>query len=299
MDYYSETHFSLNWPAEACQYALRFKAALDEPESADDEWRALLPLFDDDPPSLGFTLTERATKDGLDVSAPGYLYAESLAIFIQVVLRKFDLPPVQFEWANYGVNCTPDAFGGGAAVVSREKITLMTTADWLYRMQTAPPEAPTPFHPAPGFLTTVVAQETNRRLEQLFDLLSQVDAAFKQGLPDSLATLNVALDLNAGHLNGGAITYDQWRALYQPVMTDDRPQPFARGQLPDGISPRQRWTLLPGQNDGWVIAAGDAPDAPHHPRFLTGVPWNNRALVVNLDQDDPVVVADADAPRGA
>lgn len=294
MDYYSETHFALDWPTEACDWALRFKAALDEPENAADEWQLLLPLFDDDPPCLGFGLTRRANNDGLDVSAPGYLCAESLAIFIQIVLRKFELPPVQFEWANYGANGAPGAFGGGAAVVSRERITLMTTADWLYRMQIAPAEAPP--HPVPGFLTTVVAQETNRRLEQLFDLLSRLDAAFKQGLPDSLATLNVALDLNAGYLNG-AITYEQWRALYQPVMAGDQPQPFTRDQLPGGISPRQIWTLLPAQNGGWLIIAGDEPDPQPHPRFLTGVPWNNTALVVNVDQADPVMaVADPRLP---
>ena len=29
-DVYSETHFTLNWPPEVCDWALRFKAALDQ-----------------------------------------------------------------------------------------------------------------------------------------------------------------------------------------------------------------------------------------------------------------------------
>jgi hypothetical protein len=328
-DFYSETHFTLTWPPEACDWALRFKAALDQAANddvaavADQEWRALLRRFYDDPPCVGFDLTR--SSDGLKVSAPGFLCAESLAIFIQAVLQTFDLPPVEFEWANYAHGNIPDIFGGGACVVRRDKIVMMTTTDWLMQMKLTPPPEPTAAiaawlrrlqpnlsdaliaqqtgdlltalnqsrrlpHPAPNFVTTVIAQEINQRMERVFGLLSQLDEALKQGLPTSLPSMNAALDLNAGHLNG-TITYEQWRALYQPIMTDGRPHCFSDEALPHGLLDTHHiWTLLPsstGANRGIYPGYYYTENTIH---FLTGVPWNNEALVVLLDEEEPAAI---------
>lgn len=324
-DYYSETHFTLDWPPPACDYALRFKAALDQAanngtDTLDETWKILCRRCGDPLTAVGFDLTR--SDAGLKVSAPGFLEADTLATFIQVVLSEFNLPPVEFEWADYAYSNAPGAFGGGAAVVSRDKIVMMTTTDWLMQMKSpllAEPTAAviittwlrqlqpnlpsdilaaqthgllgalhqsTLTHPAPGFLTTLIAQEINRKMKQVFDLLGQLDEAFKVGLPSSLATLNAALDLNAGHING-SLTYEQWLALYQPLLAGNQPRRFTRTALfadNQQQQHRQIWTLKP-LNGAWNIYPGYDPD-PAHTHFLTGVPWNNAALVVALDDNE-------------
>lgn len=134
--HHSETHFTLTWPSEVCAFALRFKTVLDQAANegmatiSGQDWPELLQQFDHDPLRVGFELTK--SDAGLAVSAPGGLCVETLATFLQLVLRRFTaLPPVRFEWADYSDNKTPDTFGGGACVIGPRQIVMMTTADWL------------------------------------------------------------------------------------------------------------------------------------------------------------------------
>jgi len=57
---------------------------------------------------------------------------DAACVFIQHLLQKFNLTlRVGFEWSHDCSKPRPDAFGGGAALISKEEIKIMSTGDWL------------------------------------------------------------------------------------------------------------------------------------------------------------------------
>jgi len=80
--------------------------------------------FDTDPgdPSNGWGLWLHSDGGGVD----------ALCAFLQHLLQRFDpTGRVTFEWSNDCSKPRVDAYGGGAAIVTADKIKSMTTGGWL------------------------------------------------------------------------------------------------------------------------------------------------------------------------
>jgi hypothetical protein len=157
-DYF--THFSLNvpLPTEAAEkYALdlaekAFRIHMGEetpddfPESLRDvaeDWQ-----FDTDTcdPSNGCGLWLHSQHGGVD----------AVCAFIQHLLQRFDpAGHATLEWSNDCSKPRVDAFGGGAAVITAERIKHINTGQWLHRQvarlrsQKPAPEIP-PAHQTKG-----------------------------------------------------------------------------------------------------------------------------------------------------
>ncbi len=57
---------------------------------------------------------------------------DAVCAFVQHLLQKFDTAPfVCFEWAHDCTKPRTDAFGGGAAVITKGEIETMNTPDWI------------------------------------------------------------------------------------------------------------------------------------------------------------------------
>jgi len=94
------------------------------------------PLRDDFPETLKDVL-EDWMFELVDCEEGILLHSDSGGIdaacaFVQHLLQKFDTAPfVSFEWSHDCSKHRPDAFGGGAAVITTAKIESMNTADWI------------------------------------------------------------------------------------------------------------------------------------------------------------------------
>ena len=79
---------------------------------------------------------ESATKHGLWLHSI-YWGVDAVCAFIQHLLQKFDPKRyVAFQWSDDCSKPRTDAYGGGAAVITAQKIKMMSTAAWLQK-QTA------------------------------------------------------------------------------------------------------------------------------------------------------------------
>ena len=57
---------------------------------------------------------------------------DAVCAFVQHLLQKFDTTPyVTFEWSHDCSKPRKDAYGGGAAVITKTEIETMNTADWI------------------------------------------------------------------------------------------------------------------------------------------------------------------------
>jgi len=57
---------------------------------------------------------------------------DAVCAFIQHLLQKFDTTPfVAFEWSHDCSKPRTDAYGGGAAVITKTEIETMNTSDWI------------------------------------------------------------------------------------------------------------------------------------------------------------------------
>ncbi len=57
---------------------------------------------------------------------------DAACAFVQHLLQKFDTAPfVTFEWSHDCTRPHADAFGGGAAVITKDEIETMNTSDWI------------------------------------------------------------------------------------------------------------------------------------------------------------------------
>lgn len=153
-DYYSKLCFAVSWPAEAIAWAKQLDDAVSAleglmPLPADGDSRAALieeTLEDCDPDirtaaaevyandcGTGCTLTEDggafiiATDESANI--------DELISFLQAVIARFDLEPVGFEWSNDASRPLIDAYGGGAAFVSKDDVELVGTGRWLAERQ--------------------------------------------------------------------------------------------------------------------------------------------------------------------
>ena len=60
---------------------------------------------------------------------------ESVCVFIQHLLQKFDFAPfVAFEWSHDCSKPRTDAYGGGAAYITSTEIETFSTSEWLRKM---------------------------------------------------------------------------------------------------------------------------------------------------------------------
>lgn len=57
---------------------------------------------------------------------------DAVCAFVQHLLQKYDTAPfISFEWSHDCTKPRVDAFGGGAAVITKDKIETMNTSDWI------------------------------------------------------------------------------------------------------------------------------------------------------------------------
>lgn len=74
-------------------------------------------------------------EHGLWVYADEFGDVEYAAQLTQVLIKKFDLNPVGFQWAETCSKPQVDSFGGGACVVSKDEIAIKTTYEMMVDLQ--------------------------------------------------------------------------------------------------------------------------------------------------------------------
>ena len=71
------------------------------------------------------------SKDGIWLHS-GSGGIDAVCAFVQHLLQKFDTTAyVTFEWSNDCSKPRTDAYGGGAAVITKHEIETMNTAEWI------------------------------------------------------------------------------------------------------------------------------------------------------------------------
>lgn len=142
-DYYTETSFEVDF--KTTKNAIDFVYVLDsvdftlaerEYRDADDPFalliNELIRALEDDY-SVGFRYEQRDTKVWFshDYSAN----IESLITVLECAMQHWDLDPIGFEWSNTCSKPRLDAFGGGAAYITKERTETMNTYQWLQSME--------------------------------------------------------------------------------------------------------------------------------------------------------------------
>ena len=133
-DYFTNLSLILRLPSlEAQTYALELAGHADQARQGDelpanfpselrdviDDW-----TFDTEPARTAAepALWLHSNCGGID----------SLCAFLQHLLQKFaPTGRVEFEWSHDCSKPRPDAYGGGAAIVTAKKIQTMSTCEWL------------------------------------------------------------------------------------------------------------------------------------------------------------------------
>ena len=133
-DYFTKLSGCLRLPSEAAQaYALDVAHKACCARQGDE-----VPA--DFPTSLadaieGWDFETEADNDGKQFGLwfhSDYGGIDSLCAFLQYLLQKFDpTGRVEFEWSHDCSKPRPDAYGGGAAIVTAKKIQTMSTCEWL------------------------------------------------------------------------------------------------------------------------------------------------------------------------
>ena len=72
-----------------------------------------------------------AQPEGLWIHDEETASVDQIATFVREILRRFDLPPVGFEWSNDRTQPHLAAYGGGAVVVSQSRGEWLYTHRWL------------------------------------------------------------------------------------------------------------------------------------------------------------------------
>jgi len=98
------------------------------------------PLPDDFPPTLKEAIEDwqfETLADGSGTKHALWLHSmyggvDAVCLFIQHLLQKFDPQgKVSFEWSHDCSKPRVDAYGGGAAIITAQKIKSMSTTAWL------------------------------------------------------------------------------------------------------------------------------------------------------------------------
>ncbi len=136
-DYFTNLSLLVPLPNKAAQqYALALADKAGSAVMQDD------PLLDDFPADLRDVIEDwrfetQASSSPNDWSL--WLYSQdggvdAVCAFIQHLLQKFDPQGyVTFEWSNDCSKPRVDAYGGGAALVTAQKIKTINTGEWLHR----------------------------------------------------------------------------------------------------------------------------------------------------------------------
>ena len=135
-DYYTKLSESFALPEKAAEWlqALDDRTAdlengYGEPDPLD---AVITELFDDEPRSSGCTMEWRPTEGALWVMSDGDANLDSLLPMLQATLVKFDLAePLTLQWSYDCSKPRLDAYGGGAAIVTKDEIKQMHTAHWI------------------------------------------------------------------------------------------------------------------------------------------------------------------------
>ena len=140
-NYYTKLSFSIELPPEAIRWALDLyerigevdgEGAVDELVSEgripDDEFTAIVRALN----AVDYSFRVARESDGIWISHDENACPDVVAQFVQAILTKFDLTQtVTFEWAHTCSRPEVNAFGGGAARVTKGHIEMMTTAMWV------------------------------------------------------------------------------------------------------------------------------------------------------------------------
>ena len=138
-DYFTNFSLLMPLPNEAAE-----KHALDLAERASRIRLGDEPMPDDFPPSLKDVVEDwQFDTDACDPSHGSGIWLHSsnggidaVCAFIQHLLERFDPTGcVGLEWSNDCSKPRFDAFGGGAALITADRIKSMTTGEWLHRQQ--------------------------------------------------------------------------------------------------------------------------------------------------------------------
>jgi hypothetical protein len=70
------------------------------------------------------------TRSGCHSSSGG---VDGVCAYVQHLIQKFNLQPVSFEWSHDCSKPRTDAYGGGAAYITAQKIKTFNTTAWLRR----------------------------------------------------------------------------------------------------------------------------------------------------------------------
>ena len=143
---YRQASFTFKATAEQAAWLLyvheSISLARDEPsEPRDPEIAALYDQLMDEgqPYSLNITQERFPAGDEVWIRDYGeYIDIDYTAKLIQVWLKHFDInEPVAFEWADTCSRSRPDEFGGGAVIVTQDRIHIMSTGQWINEHLTA------------------------------------------------------------------------------------------------------------------------------------------------------------------
>lgn len=141
-DYYTKFSVTISLPTEEAQdYALDLFERVSELRDNEGDRTGLPAEVNDDGLIEGwaFQCETDGSSDGFGLwihSVDGGM--DGAMGFIQHLLAKFTpAEHIEFEWSNDCSKPRLDAFGGGAAFITAEKIEYMTTTEWLNTQRTA------------------------------------------------------------------------------------------------------------------------------------------------------------------
>jgi len=95
-------------------------------------------------PDFPSVLRDLAEDCWFDVEAQGqhdlWIHSEqggvdAVCTFVHYLIKQFNLPPVSFEWSYDCNRPRTDAFGGGAAYITKEEIRSFTTNQWIVQQK--------------------------------------------------------------------------------------------------------------------------------------------------------------------
>ena len=94
----------------------------------------IMRMHEGDVPGLRFET--RSDAEGrpaaLIITSAEYAEVDYLALILQAAMNEFDFPgPIAFQWSCLATEDTVSAYGGGAGVVTPDKIYIQSTREWL------------------------------------------------------------------------------------------------------------------------------------------------------------------------
>lgn len=140
-DYHTSTSFDVRATLEQYEWLDRLHNAVcarvlgDDPEIEPDikeAYEALAEFDDCGIDSLDY-ITDSDDPPHIWVSGDEAANCNYIAALMQQFMRHFDMPgAICFQWADHCSKPIPDAFGGGAFVVTKDSLEGMSSGSWAY-----------------------------------------------------------------------------------------------------------------------------------------------------------------------